>query len=84
MFLQIHPTLPPLRTSQALPLVNIVFGKLAQDFNDYFLPNATVTESRFKAAVNKNTYVLRVSLFSWQWLTVVGCFFYTYSSESLH
>lgn len=38
--------------------MNIVFGQLVGDFNGYFLPNTTVTESRFKASVNKNSSVL--------------------------
>lgn len=37
--------------------MNIVFGQLVGDFNGYFVPGSTVTESRFKAAVNKNAYV---------------------------
>ncbi|KAF3484449.1 multidrug resistance protein 2 [Arthroderma uncinatum] len=38
----------------ALPLMNIVFGALVTDFNDYFLPNTTVTREQFKSSVNKN------------------------------
>ena len=38
---------------QILPLMNIIFGHLAQSFNDYFVPNPTMTEGAFKKAVNK-------------------------------
>lgn len=34
--------------------MNIVFGKLVGEFTGYFVPGSTVTEDRFKAAVNKN------------------------------
>ncbi|KAK2831910.1 hypothetical protein FQN49_007047 [Arthroderma sp. PD_2] len=38
----------------ALPLMNIVFGALVTDFNDFFLPNTTVTRDQFRSSVNKN------------------------------
>ncbi|OQV00428.1 hypothetical protein CLAIMM_05922 [Cladophialophora immunda] len=56
----------------ALPLMNIVFGDLVKDFNGYFVPDSTVTESTFKSAVNKNSLYL-VYLF-------IGRFTLTYIS----
>lgn len=38
--------------------MNIVFGDITKDFSEYFVPGSGVTESEFKAAVNKNSYVL--------------------------
>ncbi|EFQ96900.1 multidrug resistance protein 2 [Nannizzia gypsea CBS 118893] len=38
----------------ALPLMNIVFGALITDFNNFFLPDSTVSPEDFRAAVNKN------------------------------
>jgi len=38
--------------------MNIIFGKLVGDFNGYFLPQTTVTESQFKRSVNQNSFVL--------------------------
>lgn len=45
-----------MKSEQALPLMNIVFGQLVGDFNGYFIPNSTVTEAQFKSSVNKNSY----------------------------
>jgi hypothetical protein len=45
---------PPL---QALPLMNIFFGKLIGNFNDYFLPNSTTTKDAFQKTVNENRSV---------------------------
>jgi ABC-type multidrug transport system fused ATPase/permease subunit len=42
---------------KALPLMNIVFGNLAGEFNRYFMPGAEVSEQAFKASVNRNRYV---------------------------
>lgn len=42
---------------QALPLMNIFFGKLIGSFNDYFLPNSTTTKESFQKAVNQNRSV---------------------------
>lgn len=38
--------------------MNIIFGDITKDFSEYFLPGSGVTESEFKAAVSKNSYVL--------------------------
>ena len=37
-----------------LPLMNIIFGKLAGDFNKYFIPGSGVTEQEFKHSVSRN------------------------------
>ncbi|PLB46368.1 putative ABC multidrug transporter [Aspergillus steynii IBT 23096] len=43
----------------ALPLMNIVFGQLVGDFNDYFIPGKEMSEDTFKSTVNKNSlYIL--------------------------
>jgi hypothetical protein len=39
---------------QALPLMNIVFGKLVGDFNQYFIPGAAPSEQTFKSSVNQS------------------------------
>ncbi|KIX01112.1 uncharacterized protein Z518_10178 [Rhinocladiella mackenziei CBS 650.93] len=56
----------------ALPLMNIVFGHLVGNFNDYFLPNSSVTEGEFKSTVNQFSLYL-VYLF-------IGKFVLTYIS----
>ncbi|KAM5432744.1 putative ABC-type xenobiotic transporter [Microsporum ferrugineum] len=38
----------------ALPLMNIVFGALITDFNDFFLPDSPVSPQQFRDSVNKN------------------------------
>jgi ATP-binding cassette, subfamily B (MDR/TAP), member 1 len=38
----------------ALPLMNIVFGKLASSFNGYFTPSGGVSKSEFKSSINRN------------------------------
>jgi hypothetical protein len=42
---------------KALPLMNIVFGNLAGEFNGYFVPGTETSEQAFKASVNRNRYV---------------------------
>ena len=42
---------------QVLPLTNIIFGRLAQNFNNYFVPDPTMKESSFKSVVNKYSSV---------------------------
>ncbi|KAL3456375.1 P-loop containing nucleoside triphosphate hydrolase protein [Aspergillus heterothallicus] len=39
----------------ALPLMNIVFGRLVGDFTQYFIPGTGMTKERFLAAVARNT-----------------------------
>ena len=42
-----------------LPIMNIVFGKLVGNFNNYFIPGSGVTASEFKAGVSQNAlYIL--------------------------
>ncbi|CAI7615915.1 unnamed protein product [Penicillium viridicatum] len=56
----------------ALPLMNIVFGKMVRSFSGYFVPDSQVTKDMFKAAVNRNALYL-VYLF-------IGRFVLTYIS----
>ncbi|EAW15287.1 ABC transporter ATP-binding protein [Aspergillus clavatus NRRL 1] len=56
----------------ALPLMNVVFGNLAGEFNRYFIPGTKLDEHAFKANVNKNSLYI-VYLF-------IGKFVLTYIS----
>ncbi|KAJ5593123.1 hypothetical protein N7537_010027 [Penicillium hordei] len=56
----------------ALPLMNIVFGQLVGNFNEYFIPGSGITEQSFKSSVNQNSLYI-VYLF-------VGKFCLTYIS----
>ncbi|KAF2747819.1 hypothetical protein M011DRAFT_40981 [Sporormia fimetaria CBS 119925] len=38
----------------AIPLMNIVFGELVNDFAGYFMPDTTVTKQQFQSSVNQN------------------------------
>ncbi|MCJ1388690.1 hypothetical protein MMC18_001539 [Xylographa bjoerkii] len=38
----------------ALPLMNVVFGKLVGSFNGYFIPGSNVSKDEFLASVNQN------------------------------
>ena len=38
----------------ALPLMNIIFGRLVGNFNNYFVPGSGVTEQAFKHTVSRN------------------------------
>ncbi|OOQ85102.1 lipid A export ATP-binding/permease protein msbA [Penicillium brasilianum] len=58
--------------SLALPLMNIVFGSLVGDFNQYFIPGAAPSEESFKASINKSSLYI-VYLF-------IGKFVLTYVS----
>ena len=43
----------------ALPLMNVVFGRLVGNFNDYFVPGSNVSKEEFLASVNHNAlYIL--------------------------
>ncbi|MCJ1437783.1 hypothetical protein MMC27_007170 [Xylographa pallens] len=43
----------------ALPLMNVVFGKLVGSFNGYFVPGSNVSKDEFLAGVNQNAlYIL--------------------------
>lgn len=39
---------------QALPLMNIVFGQLVGNFNEYFIPGSGIAEQSFKSSVNRD------------------------------
>ncbi|KAK4869316.1 hypothetical protein LT330_006316 [Penicillium expansum] len=39
----------------ALPLMNIVFGQLVGNFNEYFIPGSGITEQSFKSSVNQDS-----------------------------
>ncbi|KAL2836897.1 P-loop containing nucleoside triphosphate hydrolase protein [Aspergillus pseudodeflectus] len=55
-----------------LPLMNIIFGDLVGDFNEYFIPGSDTTESEFKDAVSTSSLFI-VYLF-------IGRFVLTYVS----
>ncbi|KAL2812003.1 P-loop containing nucleoside triphosphate hydrolase protein [Aspergillus granulosus] len=38
-----------------LPLMNIIFGDLVGDFNEYFIPGSDTTEDEFKSAVSRSS-----------------------------
>lgn len=43
----------------ALPLMNVVFGRLVSSFNGYFIPGSNVSKDEFLAGVNQNAlYIL--------------------------
>ena len=43
----------------ALPLMNVVFGRLVGSFNGYFIPSSNVSKKEFLASVNQNAlYIL--------------------------
>ena len=57
------PTFVPFaHVTQALPLMNIIFGKLVGDFTAFFIPGTGVTREQFLTAVNKNAYNTALSL----------------------
>jgi ABC-type multidrug transport system fused ATPase/permease subunit len=39
----------------ALPLMNIIFGRLVGSFNNYFIPGSGVSEAEFRSSVNQNS-----------------------------
>jgi hypothetical protein len=41
--------------TQALPLMNIIFGRLVGDFTQYFIPGTGMTKEKFLGAVARNT-----------------------------
>ncbi|EFW13456.1 ABC transporter [Coccidioides posadasii str. Silveira] len=49
-------------TGVALPLMNIIFGKLAADFTGFFVPDSGTTEDQFRNSLNRNVYVIPVLL----------------------
>ncbi|KAJ5543599.1 hypothetical protein N7461_009602 [Penicillium sp. DV-2018c] len=71
-FLVILGLVCALGSGVALPLMNIVFGKLVGDFNQYFVPGAAPSEETFKASINQSSLYI-VYLF-------IGKFVLTYIS----
>ncbi|EKD15485.1 ABC transporter transmembrane region [Drepanopeziza brunnea f. sp. 'multigermtubi' MB_m1] len=51
-------SLAQIGTGTTLPLMNIVFGNLVGSFNEYFIPNSSVSESQFKSSLNRQTSYL--------------------------
>ncbi|KAI1765345.1 P-loop containing nucleoside triphosphate hydrolase protein [Hypoxylon sp. FL1150] len=50
-----------------LPLMNVVFGRLVGDFTGYFLPVPTVTETQFRASLDRNAlyiFILFIAKFA--------------------
>ena len=43
-----------LASGVALPLSNIIFGRLIGNFTEYFVPGTSVTEQEFKHSISKN------------------------------
>lgn len=43
-----------LASGVALPLSNIIFGRLVGKFTEYFVPGTSVTEQEFKHSISKN------------------------------
>ncbi|KAL0938787.1 ABC transporter [Colletotrichum truncatum] len=41
-----------------LPLMNIIFGQLVNEFNGYFIPNTTTTEAEFKRIADRQSLYL--------------------------
>ncbi|CAG8952578.1 hypothetical protein HYFRA_00009684 [Hymenoscyphus fraxineus] len=52
--------------TQTLPLMNIIFGSLVGDFNNYFVPGSGVTRQQFNKSLNKQTLYI-VYLFIGRW-----------------
>ncbi|KAI0160269.1 P-loop containing nucleoside triphosphate hydrolase protein [Xylariaceae sp. FL1272] len=56
-----------------LPLMNIIFGRLVNNFNGYFLDPPTITESQFRALLNRNALYI--------FLLFLGRFILTYINK---
>ncbi|KAJ6043575.1 hypothetical protein N7460_004930 [Penicillium canescens] len=54
VFLVILGLICAMGSGVALPLMNIVFGKLVGDFNQYFIPGAAPSEQTFKSSINQS------------------------------
>ncbi|KAH8815279.1 P-loop containing nucleoside triphosphate hydrolase protein [Xylogone sp. PMI_703] len=59
-------TLAEIGTGITLPLLNVVFGQLIGNFNNYFIPGSGVTKSQFIHALNRQTLYI-VYLFIARW-----------------
>jgi ATP-binding cassette, subfamily B (MDR/TAP), member 1 len=58
----------------ALPLMNIVFGRLVTSFNSYFIPNAGVAKDAFLSNVNRNALYIFILFLAKFALTYVSIF----------
>src|SRR5947209_5512250 len=58
-FLMVAATIFSIGAGATLPLMNVVFGRLAGSFNSYFIPGSNVSKDEFLASVNQNAlYIL--------------------------
>lgn len=60
----------------ALPLSNIIFGKLIGNFNSYFVPGGHTTERQFKHSVSQNALYfvyLFIAKFVLTYISTVSC-----------
>ena len=57
----------------ALPLMNIVFGRLVNSFNGYFIPSSNVSKGEFLASVNQNAlyiFYLFIAKFIFDYISI--------------
>ncbi|KAI1259285.1 P-loop containing nucleoside triphosphate hydrolase protein [Xylariaceae sp. FL1019] len=59
-----------------LPLMNIIFGRLVNNFNGYFLDPPTITESRFRALLDTNALYIFILFLGRFILTYINKFAY--------
>ncbi|KAJ5341530.1 ABC multidrug transporter [Penicillium brevicompactum] len=70
----------------ALPLMNIIFGKIVGDFNSYSLPDTAVNEHTFRSSINKSSlYIvyLFIGKFVLTYIAMVSSQPYLYASAAL-
>ncbi|CAG8982627.1 hypothetical protein HYALB_00006022 [Hymenoscyphus albidus] len=65
-FLIVIAIVTQIGTGATLPLMNIIFGSLVGDFNNYFVPGSGVTRQQFNRSLNKQTLYI-VYLFIGRW-----------------
>ena len=64
-----------LASGVALPLSNIIFGRLVGNFTEYFVPGTSVTEQEFKHSISKNALFfvyLFIAKFVLTYISAVG------------
>lgn len=66
--------LAAMMSGSTLPLMNVVFGALVGDFTGYFLPNTTVTQAQFQAALNRNALYIFCLFIARFFLTYINKF----------
>jgi len=69
-----------LASGVALPLMNIILGRLVGNFNNYFIPGSGVTEEEFKHTVARNALIivyLFIGRFILTYIATVGAIFNT-------